>query len=247
MKWIACVTSVAVVLGLQTVSLEKTAWRLVTLVGHPPEAVAALKRGITIRFEAGRVTGFSGCNAFNGPYTVDQNRLTFGDLAGTMMACGEPVIARLEDTFRKVLVGRATYRIDGDRLILKTEAGGLLAFEKEVKATLEGAPWTVTAYHNGRQSDVTPLADAALTVAFESGTASGHAGCNTFRAPYTIDEGTLTFGVIATTRRLCPATQMVQEREFLEAIASTERWVIDSSGLQLFRADGERVLTAHRR
>ena len=41
---------------------------------------------VTARFEAGRISGFSGCNRFMGGYTVDRDKLVIGNLAGTMMS-----------------------------------------------------------------------------------------------------------------------------------------------------------------
>jgi heat shock protein HslJ len=38
---------------------------------------------------ANRVSGFSGCNRFNGSYTIDGNNITFGPLASTKMMCRE--------------------------------------------------------------------------------------------------------------------------------------------------------------
>ena len=114
-------------------SLDKTSWRLVRMEGQTPAALAALRRSISIRFEAGRVVGFSGCNAFSGPYTLSQNRVTFGDLAGTMMACGEPDAARLEEAFKNALSAPATVTIRGDRLTLTNDSGAVLTFEREVR------------------------------------------------------------------------------------------------------------------
>ncbi|MDU8884865.1 META domain-containing protein [Yeosuana sp. MJ-SS3] len=44
-----------------------------------------------INFDASdnRVSGFSGCNRFNGSYTIDGNNITFGPLASTKMMCRE--------------------------------------------------------------------------------------------------------------------------------------------------------------
>ena len=240
-------TVLAFTAGSQPLTLERTTWRLVTMPGHASSTIAALKRPITIRFDAGRVSGFSGCNAFNGPYTLDQNRVTFGDFAGTMMACGEPGIVGLEDTFRRLLVGRVSYAVDVARLTLTSQTGAVLTFEKQARATLEGVTWGVTLYNNGRQADVGPLPDTDLTIAFTYGTARGSSGCNTFRATYTADESGLTFGPVSTTRRICPPMAMAQEREFLAALSSTARWDIQDGVLQLIAATGERVVRANRR
>lgn len=91
---------------------------------------------------------------------------------------------------------------------------------------------------------MSPLLNSELTIAFENGTASGSAGCNTFRAAYTADADTLTFGPAATTRRMCAGDLMTQEREFLAAIEASARWVTEGGVLHLHRADGARELTA---
>jgi heat shock protein HslJ len=240
-------TVLAFTVGLQTLPLEKITWRLVTMPGHSSATIAALTRPITIRFDSGRVTGFSGCNAFNGPYTLHESRVTFGDCAGTMMACGEPAMAALEESFRRLLVGRVSYSTDIARLTVITTSGAILTFEKEARATFETATWTVTGYDNGRGTIVSPIAETELTVTFVAGSASGTAGCNTFRARYTADESRLTLGPVTTTRRACAPPMMAQEAGFLAALASTVGWTIEENTLRLLRADGQPVLTGSRR
>lgn len=239
-------TVLAFTVGLQTLPLEKITWRLVTMPGHSSATIAALTRPITIRFDSGRVTGFSGCNAFNGPYTVHENRVTFGDFAGTMMACGEPAMAALEESFRRLLVGRVSYTIDVARLTVTTSSGAILTFEREARATFESVTWEITEYTNGRQV-VSPLPGIEVTITFEYGIARGSSGCNTFRAAYTADDSRLKFGPLTTTRRACAAAVMAQETELLGALASTGRWTIDGNILTLSRAVGDVVVSAARR
>jgi heat shock protein HslJ len=234
-------------IGGQSAVLEQTTWQLLTLPGQPPARLAALPRALTIRLESGRVSGFSGCNMFSGQYTLEKNRITFGALAGTMMACADTGRNELERAFKAALTDAVTYVIEGNRLTLTTRLGAMLTFEREPRVALEGAMWTVTGYNNGRQAVVSPIANSQLTITFQSGTVSGQAGCNTFTAPYTADASNLSFGPAATTRRACADNLMTQERAFLAAIESTSRWVIEGGLLHLHRADGGRVLTASRR
>ena len=42
---------------------------------------------LTLSFRDGRVSGFAGCNGFNGAYTRDGDRLSIGPLATTRKAC----------------------------------------------------------------------------------------------------------------------------------------------------------------
>lgn len=225
-------------------ALERTTWRLVSLPGHAPDALSRLEPGVTARFEDGRVTGFGGCNTFTGSYSLQGTRLTFGALAGTMMACPEPAMT-VERAVHDALKGTLSYAVTGDRLRLTGESGAALEFVKGADATLEGGTWDVTGYNNGRQAVVGPLTDGQLTIAFEKGTVTGQAGCNTFRADVSTQGERITIGPTATTRKMCAEAVMTQEREFLKALESASTWSIDARGLlHLHRPDGERVLVA---
>jgi heat shock protein HslJ len=227
----------------ESAALERTSWRLASLPGHAPATLAKLERDVTARFEGGRVTGFAGCNTFTGPYTLKEHRLTVGVLAGTMMACPEPAMS-LERAFHAALTGTFSYAIKGNRLSLTADSGALLAFDEEAPVTLEGGTWGVTGYNNGRQAVLSPIADTRLTVAFEKGTVTGQAGCNTFRATYSTEGSRITVGPASTTRMMCGDAVMTQEREFLKALETATTWTIDAGLLHLHRADGERVLVA---
>jgi heat shock protein HslJ len=227
----------------ESTPLERTSWRLVGLPGQAAATLATLERDVTAKFEGGRVTGFAGCNSFTGSYTLKENRVTVGVLAGTMMACPEPAMS-LERAFHKALTGTFSYAVKGDRLSLTADSGALLAFDKEAAATLEGGSWEVTGYNNGRQAVVSAIADTRLTVAFEKGAVTGQAGCNTFRATYSTDGNRITVGPAAATRKMCGDAVMTQEREFLKALETATTWTIDAGLLHLHRADGERVVVA---
>jgi heat shock protein HslJ len=121
------------VTGTQATPFEGTTWRLVSMPEQPADAIAALARPITIRFESGRVSGYSGCNTFTGPYTLETNRVTFGALAATRMAC-MGAGGRLEGPFHAALRAPVTFAIDGDRMTLSTDAGTVLAFETQPPA-----------------------------------------------------------------------------------------------------------------
>jgi heat shock protein HslJ len=78
--------------------LEGTAWRAVELAGTPVPAQSPADREPHLVFGAGgRVSGADGCNRLTGPYTVKENGITFGQLAGTQMAC--PRARRLHVVF----------------------------------------------------------------------------------------------------------------------------------------------------
>ncbi len=223
-------------------TLEGASWRLAAL---PGQTVPAGNGAPTARFEGGRVSGFSGCNRFTGGYTVDRDRLTIGNLAGTMRACPEPAMA-LEKAFLAALSGAQAANVEGRRLSLTPAAGGApLQFELELKPSLAGVKWEVTGYNNGRQAVVSPLPGTQLSIAFKDGKVSGSGGCNSFHGPFKVDGNALSIGPLATTRKLCSAEGvMAQEREFIAALQTATTWAIDRGMLDVHRQDGERVLTA---
>jgi heat shock protein HslJ len=223
-------------------SFEGPTWRL-TAVGCKGVTGFATDP-VTARFEAGRVSGFSGCNRFTGGYTLDGDSVVVGPLAGTMMACSDPQMA-IEKTFLSGLTGALRKAISGDRLTLTSASGDVLAFQVQPEPTLEGVDWGVTGFNNGRQAVVSPVLGTTLTMTFSQGLVQGSSGCNTFRAPYTSQGNRLSIGPVTSTRKACPAEDVMrQEREFLAALESAKVWAMDGGMLDVHRADGERVLTA---
>ena len=96
-------------------------WRAVELGG---KAVAA-ERPAFIEFTAeNRASGSFGCNRFNGPYQLDGDKVKFGPLASTMMACQA---MQIETDFRMALDATASWQVSQNNLTLRDSAGKLLA------------------------------------------------------------------------------------------------------------------------
>ena len=120
MKYIYSLVAILLVAGCTDsgqpdhTSLQATTWNLVELnnrkIEHPGPQVPHL------RFETDKVTGNDGCNNFFGAYTLDGNKLKFGMLASTRMAC--PQINDLDIEFNKAITMTGSYRINGDKLEL---------------------------------------------------------------------------------------------------------------------------------
>jgi heat shock protein HslJ len=204
-----------------------------------------MTRPVTAGFKAGRISGFSGCNQFFGPYALDRDRVVvIGRLAGSMMACEERSMA-VENAVHAALAGTFRYALAGQRLTLLSGTEPVLTFEAEPAPALEGVTWKINGFNNGRQAVVSPLSGTALVVTFRDGFAEGSAGCNTFRAPYTAHADRIVIGPAAVTRMICAGDGvMQQEREFLSALESATTWSFMGKVLDMHRADGERVLTA---
>jgi heat shock protein HslJ len=228
-----------------TTRLEGPEWRLEGLSGADAQALAAARLPLSIRFDAGRVEGFSGCNRLAGNYTLEGDHIRFGTLAGTMMACVEPA-ATLENRFRSALQGTARYAVAGDRLTLTSVSGGVASFRQAPAPRLEGIDWEVTGYNNGREAVVSPQTGTSLSLRFENGMVSGSSGCNTFRAQYTQEGNRISIGLAASTRKICAGEGvMEQEREFLAALQAAKVWTIRDELLDMHFEGGEtRALSA---
>ncbi len=77
--------------------------------------VAALDEArVTIRFDAeGRVSGSSGCNDFQGIYVIVRERLRFGSLAETGMACPGRIGEQERRLHAELAAARLVRLVDG--------------------------------------------------------------------------------------------------------------------------------------
>ena len=226
-------------------TLEGPTWRLASLPGQDPATLAALPGGVTVKFTDGQLQAFAGCNRLRGGYTLAGDRVTLGPLAGTMMACPDPAMT-IENAFKEALTGTLRFAVAQDRLTLTSSTDRTLVFAAVAAPSLEGTTWEVTGFNNGRDAVVSPLPGTTLTLSFRDGMIVGSSGCNTFRATYTHDGDRLAVGPVASTRKACAgAGVMEQEHEYLAAIESATTWQIERDLLDVHRADGQRVLTAH--
>jgi copper homeostasis protein (lipoprotein) len=108
--------------GIIAVSLEGTYWRLVRLgnaavgaTSHRQEAYLILDP------DSHRVSGSGGCNRLMGSYEVSADRLTFTQMANSMMACLEGMDT--EKAFLSALTQVKTWKIEGRKLCLFDASG----------------------------------------------------------------------------------------------------------------------------
>lgn len=101
-------------------SLVGTEWRLEDLAGTGViDRVQA-----TLAFpEPGRVIGFGSCNRFFGSYTLVQDRIAFGQMGTTRMACAAAV-GEQESRYMAALQKAQRIRIEGTSLQLSVEGMG---------------------------------------------------------------------------------------------------------------------------
>ena len=120
------------------VKIEDATWQLAEVDGKPAEPVAADERAAHFRLSAAdkRVSGYSGINAFSGPYELNGALLKFGMLAMTRRAGPEPLM-RQESAFTRALENTTLWTIVGgpDSIELHDAAGKPLAQFTRVTGT----------------------------------------------------------------------------------------------------------------
>ena len=91
---------------------------------------------ITLGFDGKdkRFFGRSAINRYFGTYKTEVNKLTFGRAGRTMMAVPEHLMVA-EREYMQFLPQVATYRLDGNRLILSKANGESIVFERTGKAS----------------------------------------------------------------------------------------------------------------
>lgn len=225
-------------------AIEGPTWRLTRLGTAGGEPSPGTSRTPTVRFVAGQVEGFSGCNGFDAGYRVEPGHVVVGSPRATTRACVGQA-AELETAFLRAFAGTLAYELADGVLTLTSTTGDTLAFRAEAPPRLAGVTWNVASYYNGRNAVVTPLAGSRLTLSFGEASLQGHAGCNDFRASVRVEGDAIRIGAPAATRKSCVGDELMrQENDFLAALPTATTWLIHDGRLELRSARGTRVLTA---
>jgi copper homeostasis protein (lipoprotein) len=108
-----------------TATLVNTYWKLVRL-GNRPVTVNPDQREPRITLRAnGQADGSTGCNQFNGRYEVDKERLTFGPMASTRMACPDGM--EQEAAFLAALESAVRFKVINEHMELYDAGGEMIA------------------------------------------------------------------------------------------------------------------------
>jgi len=114
--------------GVQSQSLAGTHWVVVDY-NNGNQAVVSVLTGtkLTANFDtAGHLTGFAGCNNYNGPVKATSPKIAIGPLASTKKFCDAPVgVMEQESAYQAALAGAATYSIQGTTLEFRTASGAI--------------------------------------------------------------------------------------------------------------------------
>ncbi len=104
-------------------SLPGSQWTVTSINGRTTEADGTP----TIEFGAdGDVAGTTGCNRYSGKVTIDGDRITFGQLASTLIGC-EDAIAAQEQAFNAALTGATNWSVGSNGDLTIKGAGDIVA------------------------------------------------------------------------------------------------------------------------
>ena len=224
-------------------------WKLTAYgpTGAPTSAVEGVSAGLTFN-EDGTVSGTSGCNGLGGDYTVEGDRIIFGEFVSTLMACDAPIMEQ-EQVAHQVMSGTATYKIEGETLtitnndvVLVLTRGDFGTQEPSSDVSLIGA-WKLTSFGTADAvSSALEGVEAGLTFK-EDGTVTGMSGCNEFGGSYAVEGDQIVFTQIVSTLKLCDSPLMNQEEAMQQVLSETATYRIDESTLTITNNDRVLMLT----
>ncbi|WP_194813964.1 META domain-containing protein [Nocardia sp. XZ_19_385] len=203
---------------------------------------------LTLTFtEDGRVSVTAGCNTGSAPVTLDNNTLTAGQLATTLMGC-EGDRARADEWMGGLLASAPSWELKDSTLTLKNQDQTVILLDKKIATPdkpLEHTVWRVTQIitPDARIASVA-IDESKPTLALRDNGISGSAGCNKFsgKAPITKSAAgnTIEFNGkdFGTTRMVCQPDVMEVEAGVLKALTGTVTLTIDADILTLKNAEG---------
>lgn len=192
----------------------------------------------------GRATGNLGCNRFTADVRVDGDTITVGPDTTTGMACEEDV-QQFEEAMGRTFSGELKAAVAGkgtDRTLTLTAAGGdSIDLTSQPPAPLKGPEWKVTGLVSGSTTSSLPAGTegrAHLTFG-EDGSVEGSLGCNSFHGKAAVTGSTITFGPLASTRKMCPGSEMELERALLGVLKGRTTYTIGHRSLSLTAGNGK--------
>ncbi|MFJ8863252.1 META domain-containing protein [Streptomyces sp. NPDC102451] len=192
----------------------------------------------------GKATGSLGCNRFTADVRVEGDKVTVGPGTTTEMGC-EKDVQQFEKAMGRAFSGELKAAVagrgDAKELTLTTARGDSIALTSEPSAPLTGTAWTVTGLVSGDVTASLPAGTekkAHLTFG-KDGSVGGNLGCNSFHGKATVSGSTLTFGPLASTRKMCAGPEMELERALLAVLDGTATYGIEHRSLSIEAKSGK--------
>ncbi len=112
--------------------LAGTDWKLVSM-GRVGADTSVTGNPITLKFgNDGRISGSGGCNSFGGPFSVEGDRIKFGQVFSTRRACIDEKGNKQESAYLAALQSASRFRMTDHQLSIYYDGGrSLLEFRNE--------------------------------------------------------------------------------------------------------------------
>lgn len=228
-------------LTAEAVDLDGTEWILTSLQG----ADLLAGTNITLEFAEGHVSGFAGCNAYGGPYTLEGDGLAIQELAITAQGCIEPEgVMDQESAYTQALLDGEAYRLADGRLEIQDDAGETrLVFERKEEAMMDPGGLPGTVWQLVSMNGTPPVEGSTITLAFhDEGHASGQAGCREYTAAYEASGDDIHFPFMSMTGDdACLAQEDLykQEGNYTDALTWATNYRLNGDRFELLTARGE--------
>ncbi len=225
--------------------LNETEWVLTSLNGNNPIKNST----ITLAFHyENEISGCTGCNHYDGRYTINGNNFSICVQGRTDFDCGvSESIMQQEATYFEVLVNAAAYRIIDNRLEIDNAAGETILTFTLIEehpmdpSALEGIEWQLISW-NGRS----PLEDSTITIAFAAGEMSGHAGWRDYAGTYKARGDNIWFTSIGMKEPTCskPEELRSQEGKYTTNLSLATHYRLSEGELEILTAPGDVLIYA---
>ena len=109
--------------------IKNKRWKLLEMDGEKIEITEAFKGEphIILSLQTNKIHGSGGCNRFGGTYSLDGDRLTFGDIAFTKIYCEG--VMEVENPYMRALTTVNGFRVNGDAMWLLRDGKQIMKFE----------------------------------------------------------------------------------------------------------------------
>jgi heat shock protein HslJ len=94
---------------------------------------------VTAAFADGQISGHDGCNSYGGPYQVEGEQFSVGEIARTAAGCDDETILLFSELLLTGLTTAESYALDGDRLTIRFPGGELIFRAKMVDESITQA------------------------------------------------------------------------------------------------------------
>ena len=224
--------------------LQNQLWVLVASGDPANPTVVAEGITITATFAPdGTVSGSGGCNNYNGSYTLSGDQISVGPLASTMMFCETG--SQQETAYLAALQQAKSLAFSPEgRLQIFYDPGdgtqGVLVYAVG-QTPLVGTNWVLLTYGNPEQPTKVEPGTSITALFYDDGSLTGAAGCNTYAAGFTAQDGSMTITAPVSTRMACTAG-MEQEAAYLDSLSKAESYTITGPMLEISANGGAEKL-----